>query len=155
MALINTAVETTSVGVNIDPFKTERFVMIAHLMRIALMVWIVASFLGCSRGTDFEVPQADNIPNGPGVFTKGNDGAVLYDSKGGNIIQPAPQPTAAQQTASETTTSQTTAFEEYEAYRQWKHWKNNPQNAEAYQEFLEWREWNRYRQWKDKQPAQP
>lgn len=155
MSFIYSAAETTLVGVNIGPFKTKRVVMIAHLMRIGLMVWFAASILGCGRGNNFEVPQADNIPAGPGVFTKGNDGAVLYDSKDGSIVQPAPQPTAAQQTATETTTSQTAEFEEYEAYRQWRRWKNDPQNAEAYQEFLEWREWNRYRQWKDKQHAQP
>jgi hypothetical protein len=142
-------------GIKNGPFKTVKVVVFAPHLRIGMMVWLAALILGCSHGNDFKVPQADEIPDGPGVFTKGDDGAVLYDSAGSGMVKPASKPTTAQQTPNDTTHSRTTEFEEYEAYRQWKHWKDNPQNAEAYKEFLEWREWNRYRQWKDKQRAQP
>lgn len=123
---------------------------------LVLIVWLALTATGCSRGKDFDPPQPGEIPEGPGVFTKGDDGVVLYDSEGGGLIQPRDQkvsPSAGENTAPAEPTADD--FKAYEAYRQWKAWKEDPQNKEEFQEFQDWLEWKRYQQWKSTQPTRP
>lgn len=123
---------------------------------LVLIVWLAAATAGCSRGKDFDPPQPGEIPKGPGVFTKGDDGVVLYNSEGGGLIQP-PDKKASPSAGESTAPAEPTAagFKEYEAYRQWKAWKEDPKNKEEFQEFQEWLEWKRYHQWKKNQPTLP
>lgn len=110
---------------------------------------------GCSHGKDFDVPEPGEIPKGPGVFTKGDDGAVLYDSKGGGLIAPPAPVVAATPVKNDAAKPSGTDFEAYDAYQKWKAWKQDPQNAQEYKEFNEWLEWKQYQQWKRNQQPQP
>ena len=46
---------------------------------VLLVSLMIMGMWGCA-GKPFDPPRAGEIPKEPGVFTKGSDGAVLYDS---------------------------------------------------------------------------
>jgi hypothetical protein len=102
---------------------------------------------GCA-GKPFDPPRTDEIPKGPGVFTKGSDGAVLYDSKKERspLVSPSQTPVTSsgvtEQPAAESN------YEEYEGYREWLHWKESAVGTPEYEEFQQWREWKKYQEWK-------
>ena len=50
------------------------------LARTVLLVSVVIMGAWSCAGRPFDPPRADEIPKEPGIFTKGADGAVLYDS---------------------------------------------------------------------------
>jgi hypothetical protein len=122
-------------------------------LRFVVVVLISIGTWGCAA-KPFEPPQTGEIPKGPGVFSKGDDGVVLYDSNKkqtdrrtadspepaakGNIGQPAPSLSASD-------------FAEFEAYQQFKAWKKSAVGTKEYEEFQQWRQWKQYRQWKQNQ----
>jgi hypothetical protein len=124
-------------------------------MLLILFLGLVAALAGCSAGKRFDAPQPGEIPPGPGVFTKGEDGAVLYDSKGGGLVQPGSQAHPPPSSEKRLSGSSTADFEAFEAFRQWDAWRRDPQNAKEYEEFKQWLEWKRYQQWKRGQTNQP
>ena len=102
---------------------------------------------GCA-GKPFEPPRTGEIPKEPGVFTKGPDGAVLYDSnKEGLPAESSSQmaPTASGSTEQAVVESDYAA---YEGYRQWLLWKESAVGTPEYEEFQQWREWRKYQEWK-------
>ena len=119
-----------------------------------VVLWLMA---GCSGGKHFEVPQNSEIPKGPGVFTKGDDGAVLYDSEGGGLIDPhkkkRPQESASAsgQAAATDPPDEMDNFKAFEAYKQWLEWKKTAEGTDEYREFKDWQEWKRYQEWKQRQ----
>lgn len=116
--------------------------------REVLLAFMMIMGVWACAGKPFAPPQADEIPKGPGVFTKGDDGAVLYDSnKGKSPNASTPQTTATspdgiQQPAVEVD------YDEYESYRQWLLWKKSAVGTPEYEEFQQWREWRNYQEWK-------
>jgi hypothetical protein len=102
---------------------------------------------GCA-GRPFDPPRADEISKEPGVFTKGADGAVLYDSK--NERQPAASSSQMPRTSSGYMQQPVVEsdYEEYEGYRQWLLWKKSAVGTPEYEEFQQWREWRKYQEWK-------
>jgi hypothetical protein len=48
-------------------------------LRFVSVVLISIGIWGCAA-KPFDPPQTGEIPKGPGVFSKGDEGAVLYDS---------------------------------------------------------------------------
>jgi hypothetical protein len=116
--------------------------------REVLLVFLTIMGLWACAGKPFDPPQADEIPKGPGVFTKGDDGAVLYDSKKERLPHasapqtPAASPDGIQQPAAEVD------YDEYESYRQWLLWKKSAVGTPEYEEFQQWREWRNYQEWK-------
>ena len=113
-----------------------------------LLVSIIAmGSWGCA-GKPFDPPRADEIPKEPGVFTKGADGAVLYDSK--KERQPAASSSQMPATSSGDMQQPAVAsdYEEYEGYRQWLIWKKSAVGTPEYEEFQQWREWRKYQEWK-------
>ena len=98
----------------------------------------------------FDPPQTDEIPQGPGVFTKGDDGAVLFDSKKKSVraADRAPGLPAAGRPGDAPMADED--YEAFEAYRQWLEWKKSNAGTEAYREFRQWQEWRRYQEWKKK-----
>jgi hypothetical protein len=119
-----------------------------------LLVLCLSTFLlaACGHGKSFDAPQTGEIPKGPGLFTKGEDGAVLYDSKGGGMLNPQARPAAETSIKAGNQTPSANDFEEYEAYRQWKAWKESSQGSPDYKDFKDWQEWKRYQEWKRNQP---
>lgn len=123
-------------------------------LRFVLVVWVSIGIWGCAA-KPFDPPQTGEIPKGPGVFSKGDDGVVLYDSNRkkaddratvttvpapkGNTEQPAVLPPAASD------------YAEFEAYQQFKVWKASAVGTKEYEEFQQWRQWQQYRQWKQNQ----
>lgn len=119
-----------------------------------LVAFCLSAFLlaACGHGKSFDAPQPGEIPKGPGVFTKGDDGAVLYDSEGGGMLNPQKQQPVETSVKTGAPPSSAKDFEEYEAYRKWKAWKESSQGSPDYKEFKEWQEWKRYQEWKRSQP---
>jgi hypothetical protein len=127
--------------------KTNRIfkpIMILAVL-ISIAIW------GCA-GKPFEPPQTGEIPKGPGIFTKGDDGVVLYDS---NAIEPpkpvqtAPEPASQKMDDNKTADpSRAADYAEFEAYQEFRAWKKSAAGTEEYEEFQQWRQWREYRQWK-------
>ncbi len=122
-------------------------------LRFVLAVTISFGIWGCAA-KPFDAPQTGEIPKGPGVFSKGDDGVVLYDS---NRKKPDRQATvttapAAKGPAGRSERPSTASdYAEFEAYRQFKEWKKRVVGTEEYEEFQQWRQWRKYRQWKQNQ----
>ncbi|MFK5925091.1 MAG: hypothetical protein QM483_00545 [Desulfuromusa sp.] len=122
------------------------------LCLLLMLLWLLA---GCSSGKYFEAPQSGEIPKGPGLFTKGDTGAVLFDSQGGGLINPekaeAPTATAAAAVPSPENTTQVQDFKEFESYKQWQEWKKGAAGSADYKDFQDWQQWERYQKWKQQQ----
>jgi hypothetical protein len=101
---------------------------------------------GCA-GRPFDPPRTDEIPDGPGVFSKGQDGMVLYDSDKGGLLpdnqekdsQPSPEAVAGEPGPPD--------HEEFENFQQWLDWKKNAVGTPEYEEFQQWLQWRQYQQW--------
>ena len=132
--------------------ETDMKRSVAHAASGLLLLLLVT---GCGSGKAFEAPQAGEIPKGPGIFTKGDDGAVIYDSEGGGLIPPQTRDHTGPDAENSGSPSSIDEWEAFEAYRQWKAWKADPRNAEEVREFQEWREWKRYQQWRRSRSPQP
>jgi hypothetical protein len=114
---------------------------------VLLMSIMTMGVWGCA-GKPFDPPRAGEIPKEPGVFTKGADGAVLYDSN--NERQPAASSSQSPATSSGGMQQPPVEsdYEEYEGYRQWLLWKKSAVGTPEYEEFQAWREWRKYQEWK-------
>ena len=126
--------------------KASRILVpILFLVSIMIMgVW------GCA-GKPFDPPRTDEIPKGPGIFTKGADGAVLYDSNKESLkAQPVSQ-TPATPSGDQEPPDVRSDYEEYEGYRQWLLWKKSAVGTPEYAEFQQWREWRKYQEWKNQE----
>lgn len=131
--------------------KLHNFNMWKPWLFMLMLLWVLT---GCSSGKYFDAPKSDEIPKGPGLFTKGDDGAVLFDSKGGGLINPekekAPSATAATVQTPENT-PQAQDFEDFEAFKQWQEWKKGAVGTGDYKDFQDWQQWERYQEWKKSQ----
>jgi len=117
------------------------------LVRMVLLVSIVImSVWGCA-GKPFDAPQTDEIPRGPGLFTTGPDGAVLYDSNQETLSSAPPSQTIADPSANLEQPATISDYEEFEDYRQWLLWKKSALGTPEYEEFQQWREWRKYQEW--------
>ncbi len=118
------------------------------LIRMVLLVSIMTMGVWGCAGKPFDPPRAGEIPKEPGVFTKGTDGAVLYDS---NKEPQPPEASPQMPTTSSGDTEQPAVesdYEDYEGYRQWLLWKKSAVGTPEYEEFQQWREWRKYQDWK-------
>ena len=128
--------------------KTNR--MVKPLMGLAVLVSI--AIWDCA-GKPFDPPQTGEIPKGPGIFTKGDDGAVLYDSNAKKLTkqaQTAGEPASRKKNEKTVDPSQAADYAEFEAYQEFRAWKKSAVGTEQYKEFQQWRQWREYRQWKKK-----
>lgn len=116
-------------------------------LRLVLVVLISIGIWGCA-GKPFDPPQTGEIPKGPGVFSKGDDGVVLYDSKKNR----SDRRTAAKGNSGRPAVpSSASDYAEFEAYQQFKAWKKSAVGTNEYEEFQQWRQWQQYRMWKQNQ----
>lgn len=116
--------------------------------KLWLPLMLLCLLMGCSGGNDIAMPEADGIPKGPGVFTKGDDGAVIFDSRTGGMINPVmkkmpEKPGVLSEIPPE--------FEGFEDYKQWQEWKKGAEGTGEYKDFKDWQQWKRYQQWKKNQ----
>jgi hypothetical protein len=116
-------------------------------IRMVLPVLMMIMFFLSCAGKPFDPPQSDEIPKGPGVFTTGEDGAVLYDSNQESL----PSTSSSQSLATPSTDMEQTAassdYEEFKDYQQWLLWKKSATGIPEYEEFKQWREWRKYQEW--------
>ncbi len=117
------------------------------LTRMALLVSILIMGVWSCAAKPFDPPQTGEIPKGPGVFSKGEDGVVLYDSnKKRSPAVSTPTPTTSSGDAEQPAIG--SDYEDYEGYRQWLLWKKSAVGTPEYEEFQQWREWRKYQEWK-------
>jgi hypothetical protein len=124
-------------------------------------VFVLVGIAGCG-GQSFNYHSDNEIPEGPGIFSKEEGAFTVYSSDSGqgegNIKtkEAAVTDTEAAQPASKAESEKA----EFEAFQQWKKeqaefnefkaWKQSQDGAEEYAEFLEWKRWQEYRRWQDK-----
>ena len=118
------------------------------LTPMVLLASIMIMGVGGYAGRPFEPPRTGEIPKEPGVFTKGPDGAVLYDSNKEGLPAASPSQTIATSSAGTGQPTATSDYEDFEAYRQWLLWKESAVGTPEYEEFQQWREWRKYQEWK-------
>lgn len=111
---------------------------------VLMMAW---GIWGCA-GQPFDPPQTDEIPKGPGVFTKDEGSVILYDSDQ-KKTQPSPENTSRTPSTAAHPSSSTPDFEAFEAYQQWLQWKTTAVENGEWEEFQQWREWKKYKDWKN------
>lgn len=117
------------------------------LIRTALPVFIVIMIIWGCAGKPFDPPKSDEIPRGPGVFTTGEEGAVLYDSNNKSSLALSPSQTPESSSADTEQPASTPDYEEFEDYQQWLLWKKSATGTPEYEEFKQWREWRKYQEW--------
>lgn len=127
------------------------------LTAVSLAVIALASIAGCG-GQSFNYHSGNEIPEGPGLFSKEKGEFTVYrsdsDQADGSVAT----------TTTETAPAAAAAASEradFEAFQQWKkersefeafqEWKQSKQGAKEYEEFLEWQRWREYRQWQEQQ----
>lgn len=131
---------------------------------VSIVILVIASLVvGCASSKPFDYHSGNEIPKGPGVFSKEKGEFTIYSSK-------KKQAEAAQK-ASEQTTGEVTAAtpenalvenaEEFQKFKKWQEeqkeyeafqqWKQSPQNAKAYEEFQQWQRWKAYQEWQKSQ----
>jgi hypothetical protein len=114
---------------------------------VLLMSIVIMSVWGCA-GKPFDPPQTDEIPSGPGLFTTGSDGAVLYDSNKESLPPASSSQAISTSSADTEQPASTPDYEEFNDYRQWLLWKKSAVGTPEYEEFQQWREWRKYQEWK-------
>jgi len=118
------------------------------LTRVLLLVFVmIAGAWGCA-GRPFDPPRSDEIPKEPGVFTKGADGVVLYDSNKERLPAASPSQIPATASGAMEQSAAEPGYEAYEDYRQWLLWKKSAVGTPEYEEFQQWRAWRKYQEWK-------
>ena len=118
------------------------------LTRMLLLVSIIIMGVWGCAGRPFDPPRTDEIPKEPGVFTKGTDGAVLYDSNKERLPAVSPSQMPATSSGETEQPAVESDYEDYKSYRQWLLWKKSAVGTPEYEEFQQWREWHKYQEWK-------
>jgi hypothetical protein len=122
-------------------------------LKQAVVALIMIGMWGCAA-QPFDPPRSGEIPPGPGVFSKGDDGFVLYDSnktKADGRTDAAGASTTESGAARSEDASDVSDFAEFEAYQEFKAWKKSALGTREYEEFQQWRRWRQYREWKQQQ----
>lgn len=122
----------------------------------------LAGFTGCG-GQSFDYHSDNEIPEGPGLFSKEKGEFTVYSSDSGQADGSVATTESAPTTTETAPAAEAAASEraDFEAFQQWKkeqsefeafqEWKRSKQGAKAYEEFLEWQRWREYRQWQEQQ----
>ena len=124
-----------------------------RILRFFLVALTSIGIAGCAA-KPFDPPQTGEIPKGPGVFSKGDDGVVLYDSNkrsSEHRTAASQAPEAMGGTGQHPPPSSASDYAEFEAYQQFKAWKASAVGTKEYEEFQQWRQWQQYRRWKQNQ----
>jgi len=122
------------------------------LIRVLLLVFVMVVGAWSCAGRPFDPPRSDEIPKEPGVFTKGADGVVLYDSNKERLpdASPSQMPAATESGVMEQPAGES-GYEAYEDYRQWLLWKKSAVGTAEYEDIQQWRAWRKYQEWKKQQ----
>lgn len=102
-------------------------------------ILLMVNLVGC--GTPFDYQPVNEIPKGPGMFTKDGGLTIYSDNK---EKQQAPATKSASSAAPED-------FREFHDYQEFQRWKTSAKDSPEYREFQDWREWKAYRNWKGQQ----
>ena len=124
--------------------------------------------IGCAQSKPFQYHSGNDIPEGPGVFTKEAGSFTIYDSNRNTAAadkaptgaesmstgpESGPAPAAAASSAEEA------EFREFQQWRKqrkdfeaFQKWKKSREGSAEYQEFREWQRWQEYKKWQKSQP---
>ncbi len=114
-----------------------------------LILGLTLAMLGGCGAKSFDYRSANEIPEGPGLFSGEKGAFVLYDSK-----QPRGHP---ERDAGSSPVEKARAAKfaedqaEFEAYREYLRWKDSATGTAEYRDFQDWKEWKAYRKWKESQ----
>lgn len=126
-----------------------RFIFLASVL-FGLMGLSISSYAG-SSGEPLKFTERDEIPEGPGLFSKGStDGLVIFSSYGFGIGKGKKESDAAY---AEPENAQVTRFEEFEAFKKLQESGEDTvvDDYKTFQEYLQWKEWKEYQEWKKSQ----
>jgi hypothetical protein len=117
---------------------------------LSLSYLILIGLWGCA-GKPFTPPEANEIPEGPGLFTK-EKGAVEIstDLNNESSASTSPAKTSEPPAGESANFNKPSDYEEFRAYQQWLEWKSFAIGSPEYEEFRQWLEWKKYQQWEKK-----
>lgn len=135
---------------------------------ISIVVLVVASLVvGCASSKPFDYHSGNEIPKGPGLFSKDEGEFTIYSSKKkqAEAAQKPPEQAAGEVSATSSENAPVEKTEEFQQFKKWQEeqkeyeafqqWKQSPQNAKEYEEFQQWQRWKAYQEWqKAQQKAQ-
>jgi len=126
-----------------------------------------ALLIGCAQPKPFEYHSDNEIPEGPGIFTKEAGSFTIYDSKRKASTADKAQAAASgmsttpengQAPADAASSAGEAEFREFQQWRKerkdfesFQQWKKSRQGAAEYEEFREWQRWQEYKKWQDSQ----
>jgi hypothetical protein len=118
-----------------------RSLSLGYLILILIGIW------GCA-GKPFTPPEPNEIPEGPGLFTK-EKGSVsvsvdLKNKPADSTRQAKPETSSEARNSPHASPSD---YEEFKAYQQWLEWKASALGSPEYAEFLQWQEWKKDQEW--------
>ncbi len=123
----------------------------------------LALLLGCAQPKPFKYHPGNEIPEGPGLFSKEKGEFTLYDSNK-QAAAPQPQATGAAAPAPTMTAppADSTEFQQFQAWKKeqqdfeaFQEWKKSETGSREYEEFQEWKRWKAYSEWMESQKKTP
>ena len=138
----------------------------------SILALAVTLLFGCAQSKPYKYHSGNEIPEGPGLFSKEKGEFTLYDSnKQAAAPQPATSAAAAPAGAAASTQAMTAPpadSKEFQQFQAWKkeqkefeafqEWKKSEQGSREFEEFQEWKRWKAYSEWMESQkktPAKP
>ena len=132
---------------------------------ISTLALAASLLLGCAQSKPFKYHSGNEIPQGPGLFSKEKGEFTLYDS---NKQAAAPQPATGTAAAAPAVNAPPADSKEFQQFQEWKkeqqdfeafqEWKKSEQGSREFEEFQEWKRWKAYSEWMESQkkvPAKP
>ena len=127
---------------------------------IFTMLTVIAAtmlFLACAKAKPFDYHSDNEIPNGPGLFTKEKGEFTIYDSKKKQVEAPEEQKVAAQP-STQVAPEESDSFQQFQEWQKdqkefeaFQEWKRSQEGSQDYKEFQEWKRWREYKRWNDEQ----
>ena len=122
-----------------------------------LLIGLLLSLLNACGGRSFDYHPETEIPKKPGVFSKEDNGFVIYDSKKKKAEKTSSGSQEGSDQKSSTKPGQSSVneenlldYKEFQEYQEWKEWQKSKKDSDEFKEFQEWREWKSYQEWKKK-----
>lgn len=138
------------------------------LIALALLLAAAAAlFSGCGRPRPFTYHSGNEIPEGPGLFTREAGSFTIYSSKSapsGAEKDPAaaagrtaaPEKGPAPAGAAPADDAQFREFQQWRrersAFEAFRQWKKSQEGAAEYEAFRDWQRWQEFKKWQESQP---
>ena len=114
--------------------------------------------MGCAKAKPFDYHSDNEIPEGPGLFTKEKGEFVIYDSNKKKVESKETDQKVSASSSNPPASEESESFREFQEWKKdkedfeaFQEWKNSQQGSQENQELEEWKRWREYKQWSDKQ----